>query len=30
VQWFLDPERIDYVAAVERFANQLLIAYAPG
>lgn len=29
VQWFLDPERIDYVAAVESYAKRLLTTHAP-
>ena len=29
LQWFLDPDRIDYVEAVEGFAARLLTAYAP-
>ena len=30
MQWFLDPEQIDYVSAVEGFASRLLAAHAPG
>lgn len=29
IQWWMDPERVDYIAAVERYATGLLERFAP-